>query len=76
MVADLEKLSKQKYVSPYFIAVIYSGLGEKNQAFHWLELAYQERHPYMVLLNVEPVFDPLRSDLRFAELARRVGRPS
>lgn len=73
---QLEQLSKRKYVSPYFIAVIYAGLGERNQMFAWLEKAYQERHPYMTLIGVEPVFDPVRSDPRFVELVRRVGLPS
>jgi tetratricopeptide (TPR) repeat protein len=76
VLVELEQLSKQTYVSPYFMAVVYSGLEEKDQAFHRLEQAYQERHAYMVLLKVEPVFDPLRSDPRFAGLMRRVGLPS
>ncbi len=42
----------------------------------WLEKAYQERHPFMTLIGVEPVFDPVRSDPRFVELVRRVGLPS
>ena len=76
VIDELEQLSKRKYVSPYFIAVIYSGLGERDQTFAWLEKAYQERHPYMTLIGVEPVFDPVRSDPRFADLVRRVGLPS
>ena len=76
VLTGLEQLSKQKYVSPYFIAVIHSGLGEQDQALRRLEQAYQERHAYMVLLKVEPVFDPIRSDPRFANLLRRVGIPS
>jgi tetratricopeptide (TPR) repeat protein len=76
VIAELEQLSKRKYVAPYFIAVIYVGLGERDQAFAWLEKAFKERHPYMTLIGVEPVFDPLRSDPRFADLMRRVGLPS
>ncbi|HEU4931893.1 MAG TPA: protein kinase, partial [Pyrinomonadaceae bacterium] len=60
IIDELQIQSKQKYVSAYFIAVIYSGLGEKDHAFAWLEKAYQERHPYLTLLKVEPVFDNLR----------------
>lgn len=75
ILGELQEQSKQKYVSPYFIAVIYSGLGEKDQAFAWLEKAYQERHPYLTLLKVEPVFDNLRSDPRYAGLLRKVGLP-
>ena len=75
IIDELQVQSKQKYVSPYFIAVIYSGLGEKDQAFAWLEKAYQERHPYLTLLKVEPVFDNLLSDIRYTELLRKVGLP-
>lgn len=51
IIRELKEQSKQKYVSPYFVAVIYSGLGDKDQAFEWLEQAYQERHPYLTLLK-------------------------
>ena len=76
VIGELEQLAKQKYVSPYFIAVIYAGLGDRDQTFAWLEKAYQERHQYMTLIGVEPVFDPVRSDPRFANLIRRIGLPS
>lgn len=76
VIRELEQLAKQKYVSPYFIAVIYAGLGDRDQTFAWLEKAYQERHQYMTLIGVEPVFDPVRSDPRFANLIRRIGLPS
>ena len=51
----------------------YAGLGEKELAFAWLEKAYQERRDLMVLLNIDPFVDPLRSDPRFQDLVRRVG---
>jgi DNA-binding winged helix-turn-helix (wHTH) protein/TolB-like protein/Flp pilus assembly protein TadD len=76
VIDQLEQLSKRKYVPPYFIAVIYAGLGERDKMFAWLERAYQERHPFMTFIGVEPVFDPVRSDPRFVELVRRVGLPS
>ena len=72
---ELYEQSKRRYVSPYFIAVIHTGLGEKGLAFTWLEKAREERHPYLTLLKVEPVFDGLRSDPRFRDLLRRVGLP-
>jgi serine/threonine protein kinase/tetratricopeptide (TPR) repeat protein len=75
IVAELQGQLEQKYVSPYFIALIYTGLGDKEQAFVWLEKAYQQRHPYLVLIKVEPVFDSLRSDPRFGELMHKVGLP-
>ncbi len=68
----LKDLSKQKYVSAYDIAIIYLGLGEKDQTFAWLDRAYEERCPVLELLKVEPSLDPLRSDPRFVSLLRRV----
>lgn len=57
----------------YLIAWVYAGLGEKDQAFKWLEKAYEERDSSMVYLKVDPKLDSLRSDPRFADLLRRVG---
>ena len=50
-----------------------SGLGDKDQAFAWLEEAYNERSNILQFLKVEPNFDPLRSDPRFRDLLHRVG---
>ena len=75
MLDQLEELSKSRYVSPYDRATVYAGLGEKDQAIAWLEKAYQERSDGLVFLKVEPKFDGLRSDPRFADLLRRVGFP-
>jgi DNA-binding winged helix-turn-helix (wHTH) protein/TolB-like protein/Flp pilus assembly protein TadD len=72
---QLKEVSKQKYVSPIFFAIPHLALGEKDQAFEWLEKAYQERHSHLIHLKVQPVYDPLRSDPRFANLLRRVGLP-
>jgi serine/threonine protein kinase/Flp pilus assembly protein TadD len=70
---ELQQLARQRYVSPYFIALVYVGLREDDQAFAYLQKAYEERHPYLILMKVEPVFDRLRPDPRFADLVRRVG---
>jgi serine/threonine protein kinase/Tfp pilus assembly protein PilF len=70
---ELQQLAKQRYVSPYFIGLVYVGLREDDQAFAWLQKAYEEHHPYLVFLKVEPVFDRLRPDPRFGDLVRRVG---
>lgn len=72
---ELMRVTTQRYVSPYFIAVIYAGLSENDKALVWLNKAVDERHPYLILLKVEPVFKHLRSDPRFAEIERRVGLP-
>jgi Tfp pilus assembly protein PilF len=66
--------SKQKYVPTERIALIYTGLGEKDKAFEWLEKGYEERAigGPPVGIKVEPEFDPLRSDPRFQDLLRRM----
>jgi len=53
--------------------MIYIGLGEREQAFDWLEKAYDERAWQLGFLKVEPIFDPLRPDPRFTDLMRRTG---
>jgi eukaryotic-like serine/threonine-protein kinase len=75
MIDEWKAASSQGYASPYHLARIYTGLGEKDQAFNWLEKAAQERYSSMVWLRVDPLWDPLRSDPRFADLLRRVGLP-
>ncbi len=55
--------------------MIYAGLGEKNQAFTWLEKAYEERASRLIWLKTEPMIDSLRSDPRFGELLRRLRFP-
>ena len=65
----------QRYVSPYNIAMIYNGLGERDEALAWLERGYREREPRMVLLKAEPKWNNLRDDPRFRDLVRRVGLP-
>ena len=70
---ELNELSKRSYVSSYRVAAIYDGLEEREQAFEWLQRAYEERDPWLVFLKLDPVLDNLRSDARFADLVRRVG---
>jgi tetratricopeptide (TPR) repeat protein len=73
VVADLEERAKTKYVPPYLIAVVYAGLGDRDQTFAWLERAYEERYPGLTQLGNDPVFDRVRPDPRFVKLMRRVG---
>jgi len=70
---ELKELSKRRYVTPYTIALIYVGLGEKDQALEWLESAYEDRDVWLIYLKVEPKFDSLRSEPLFTDLMRRVG---
>jgi TolB-like protein/DNA-binding winged helix-turn-helix (wHTH) protein/Tfp pilus assembly protein PilF len=71
--AELRGVSERGYVSPWDQAIIYTGLGDKEQAFYWLEKAYEERHGGMTLLRQHLLLDSLRSDPRFASLVQRVG---
>lgn len=73
--AELQELSKQRFVSPASIAAIYAALGDKDQAFAWLEKADKARDGILVRLKVDSRYDSLRSDPRFADLAKRVGLP-
>ncbi len=75
MLDEMKEASKQKYVSPYDLAILYTGLGDKDQAMAQLNKAYEERAGWIIDLKVEPMFDPLRSDQRFADLVRRMNLP-
>jgi eukaryotic-like serine/threonine-protein kinase len=66
---------KAGYFSAYNIAVLYADLGDKDQAFLWLNTAYHERDANLVSLKTDFLIDPIRPDPRFADLARKVGLP-
>lgn len=72
---QLKLLSKRRYVSPYGIAVVYVGLGEKDLAFDWLQKAVADRSTQLVSMKRDPRMDSMRSDPRYAELERRIGLP-
>jgi TolB-like protein/Tfp pilus assembly protein PilF/predicted Ser/Thr protein kinase len=74
IVDQLMELSSEKYINPYDIALIYTGLGEKDRAFEWLEKAYQERSVRLIEI-LDPSFDTLRSDQRLRDLVKRIGFP-
>jgi hypothetical protein len=69
----LLKLSTKRYVPPYNIAMIYHGLGERDETLAWLERGIEHRDPRMTSLKVEPKWNNLRADPRFQDLLRRVG---
>ena len=77
VLSDLHDLSQAKdsrrYVSPYTVAAIYAALNDKDQAFKWLEMAYDARDVWLMNLKVDPVFVTLRSDKRFQDLLARAG---
>ena len=73
---ELEARAQREYISPVDIAMIYSGLGEQDRAFEWLERGFAGRAYALVFLPTDPRFDLLRGDKRYAALMRRVGLPT
>jgi len=71
--AEIERLRKQTYLSPVFIAEIHESLGDRETAVRWLQTAYVERCDHLLILNTDPRFATLRPDPRVAELLRKVG---
>jgi len=70
---QLAQMKQTRLVPDIYPAAIYVGLGDKDQAFHFLAAAYQERVDRLVYLKVEPMADPLRSDPRFDQLLAKIG---
>ena len=59
----------------FYIAGVYAQLGDKDNAFLWLERAYENRDFFLTFVKVDPQMDPLRSDPRFKDLLTRIGLP-
>jgi eukaryotic-like serine/threonine-protein kinase len=76
VIARLQELAKQQYVSPFQTAVIYAGLGNRKLALDWLEKSRAERFNWLPFLQVDPAFKNLRTDERFVELSKSLGLPS
>lgn len=78
---EMELLQRQRYVSPYFFALVHIGLGSTNEVFRYLNLAVEEHAMAFLLgyafpgLMTDPRWDPLRVDPRFSELVQRLGLP-
>ena len=70
--SDLKKASEQAYVDPISLAGLYAFLDEKDQAFEWLEKAYEERSPMLVYIT-DPLYDNIRSDPRFKAILKKMG---
>lgn len=74
IIEGLEKLAKQRYISEYNIATVYASLRKSDQAFGWLERAYESRDPWIEHLNVDPRLDKIRRHAKFKNLVKRVER--
>lgn len=73
IIEQLKTIGEQRYISPYHLAVISLAMGEKEQALSGLEKAADERFNLMIFIKVDPQFDSLRSEPRFAALIQRIG---
>jgi DNA-binding winged helix-turn-helix (wHTH) protein/tetratricopeptide (TPR) repeat protein len=73
VIDDLLRRARERYVPAYAVAMIYAGLGDRDQAFLWLDKAVEERDEWLVRLKIAPELAALRPDPRFLDLARRVG---
>ena len=71
IITQLEALSKKRYVSGLYFANVYAGLKDNDKAIQYLTQAFDARHPGLVLIRIEPMFDGLRSDERFKQLIKR-----
>jgi tetratricopeptide (TPR) repeat protein len=75
ILSDLISDSKRQYVSPYYFALVYVGLGQPNKALDWLEKAFADRSNGLVFLKVDPALDDLRSNPRFVALQQKLNFP-
>jgi TolB-like protein/DNA-binding winged helix-turn-helix (wHTH) protein/Tfp pilus assembly protein PilF len=75
LLAQLGSESKTQYVSPYYFAIVYAGLGENETAMDWLDKAFADRSNGLVFLQVEPELDGLRSNPRFIALRKKLEFP-
>jgi eukaryotic-like serine/threonine-protein kinase len=73
VLAQIEELSKNRYVSPLYRATVYIGIGDLDQVILHLEQARLDRESFLPVINTFPLFDPLRSDERFSNLLRQIG---
>jgi serine/threonine-protein kinase len=73
VLAHMQTFPMNRDVSPFYLAMIHAGLGDKEQALKWLESACEERYNWVVWLRTEPMFESLRGEGKFVELARRIG---
>lgn len=70
---DLQQRTARQFVAPYFVARVYTALSEKEQAFAWLDRAYDTRDECLTWLKVDPTMDSLRDDARYPGLLHRLG---
>jgi serine/threonine-protein kinase len=70
---ELHREAERRYVSPYMLAVCHAGMGERDEAFRWLEKGFEERSSGIVYMRGDPLLQPLRSDPRFNKMLVAMG---
>jgi hypothetical protein len=75
MIRKLQERAQKDKIGIYEVALVYAGLGEKDQAFEWLEKAYDAHDKGMLYSKIDPCLDPLHSDPRFQDMLRRMNFP-
>jgi serine/threonine-protein kinase len=75
IIEELKSRTRDEFVPPFAVAYIYAGLGDREQAFAWLERAVSVRDPVLTMNHLDPALDPLRADPRFARLYRMMHLP-
>jgi len=73
---EWDRLAGRRYLPPFWPAFLYANLGDRDAAFRWLEKAHKEHSWCMLYLNNDKIWDPIRSDPRFAEYVHRAGLPA
>ena len=72
IISELRKITQNSFRGSYDLAILYTGLGESDKAFEQLNRAYSDRSGWIIYLKVEPQFDSLRADPRYASLLKRI----
>jgi len=73
VIDEIKEIQTRKYAAPFNLAMVYAGLGQKNETLEWLEKAYDDHSMWLIFVNTYPIFDFLRADARFQDLVRRMG---
>ncbi len=73
---ELMNGSRTRYVTPINVAMVHFGLGENDEAYAWLEKSCEDRNQWLSDIQVDPIFDSLRSDARFTDLLKRMNQPA
>jgi tetratricopeptide (TPR) repeat protein len=69
----LETISRDRYIPPYAMALIHIGLGNSDRAFEWLQRAFDAHDVHLVMLTIDPKWDPMRNEARFNDLIKKCG---